>query len=193
MNITSIGNCYCNNLYAGQTTSPKAPSSGTVTESIESDKVTISQGAKLLNTVKFSEDVNGDGVITLDEIGASLEENLKKVRDILKQTLSALNISSSGRFQVDIDPYNKVIVTGGTNEENSAIAAVLQENDQFNNSWKHASNNAIMLAMAKPVSEFQKAYEADPKAAVTKYGWLFNKDWDFNMYFENDKIDYSVV
>lgn len=109
-------------------------------------------------------------------------------------TLNGLNIQSYGRLQIDIDHKNNTaIVSGDTDENNSAIAEALQENDQFRTAWNTASGTSTVIAAAEASKPFRDAYSSDPKAAVAQYSWLFDKDWNFNMYFEGSEIDYSVT
>jgi hypothetical protein len=159
------------------------------------DSVSISSEAIATNLwTNFMDGAAGDEVITLDEITAFRDKMIELAQNILRDTLNDLNIKSSERLKIDINPYNnEFIVTSATDEKNEAMAAVLQENDQFRNAYCAASGASTLLAAAEAAIPFRNAYNSDPKAAVAKYGWLFDKEWDFNMYFEDGRIDYSMT
>ena len=67
------------------------------------------------------------------------------------------------------------------------------KNDQFRDAWAAASGTSTLIAAAEESIQFREAYSSDPNAAVAKYSWLIGKEWDFNMYFEDGEIDYSVT
>lgn len=191
MIINGIGSHYNNQVYrtsAGKTSSAEMSGKST------GDSVSISSKALMTGILTgFMDGAGADGVITLDEIRAFRDKEIELTQNQLQDTLNNLNIKPSGRLQIDIDPYNKVIVSGGTAEENSAIASALQGNDQFINAWHASSGTSSMLAAAEASIPFQNACCSDQKSAVNQYSRLFNKDWQFNMYFEDGKIDYSVT
>ncbi len=158
------------------------------------DTVSFSPKALLTGlSAQFMGGAGADGVITLDEIRAFRDTAVGLTQTQLQNTVNNLNINASGRLNIDIDPYNKVIVSGGTAEENSALAAALQENDRFISAWNAASGTSSLLAAAEASVPFQNAYCLDQKRAVDQYSRLFNKDWHFKMYFEDGGIGYSVT
>lgn len=194
MSIYPIGSYV--NFPANPTTSAKTASTGTTTSNTNGDSVSISSGAARMDLLSnFMDGAGSDGVITLDEIRAYRDKQMESVQNIVGDTLENLNIKSSGQLQIDIDPYNNnnVVVTGSTDENNKAIAAALQEDDQFRNAFNAASGTATLVAAAEASIPFQEAYSSDPKAAVAQYSWLIGRDWDFNLYFEDGKVDYSVT
>ena len=165
------------------------------------DKVSISDGAvkagleALSNFFgsRFMDGAGEDGVITLDEIRAFRDKNMEQARNIISDTLNDLNIKNYGKLHIDVDNNGSVIVTGSTEENNNAIAEALRIDDQFVNIWNACSADSSLIAAAEAAMPFHDAYRADPKAAVAEYGWLIGKDWDFDMYYENGQIEYSVV
>jgi len=193
MDINALGSYV--NFPVNQITPFKTASTDTTTCNSNGDNVSISSEAIRLNQLtSFMDGAGSDGVITLDEMRAFRDKKIELAQSILRDTLKDLNIESSGRLQIDIDPYNnEIIVTGNTDEKNNAIAAALQENNQFRNAYCATSGTSTLLAAAEASIPFQKAYSSNPEAAVAKYSWLFDKDWDFNMFFEDGKIDYSVT
>jgi len=161
----------------------------------DSDKVSISPEALRANLLTgFMDGAGDDGVITLDEIRAFRDKNIKLVQGILRDTLKDLNIQSYGRLQIDVDHINNtVIVSGDTDENNKAIAEALQANDQFRNAWNAASGTSSLIAAVDASKPFRDAYSYDPKAAVAQYSMLYDKDWNFIMCFEDGEIDYSMI
>ena len=193
MSVNAIGGYV--DFPVSQITSVKTASADTTTRNTNGDSVSISSGALMANLLTdFMDGAGKDGVIILDEIRAFRDKEIALTQNILRDTLKDLNLKSVGRLQIDMDPRtNEVLVTGGTEEQNNAIATALQQNDSFRNAWNAASGSSTFLAAAEASIPFQNAYSSDPEAAVAQYNWLFNKDWDFNMYFEDGKVDYSVT
>lgn len=191
MIINKIGSQY--NFQAYQINDTNSSTSYMLGKSAD-DSINISSQAHITGLLtKFMDGAGADGVIDLDEIRAFRDKRIKMAQTQLHDTLNNLNIHPSGRLRIDIDPSNKVIVSGGSAEENSAIAVALQGNDEFINTWHAASGTSSMLAAAEASTPFQNAYRLDRKSAVDQYSWLFNKEWKFNMYFEKGIIDYSVI
>lgn len=193
MGIDAIGSCV--QFPVNQTSSVKTASTDMKACKSNRDKVSISPEALRVNLLtSFMDGAGNDGVITLDEMRAFRDKKIGLVQSILGDTLNDLNIQSYGRLQIDIDHKNNTaIVSGDTDENNSAIAEALQENDQFRTAWNTASGTSTVIAAVEASKPFRDAYSSDPKAAVAQYSWLFDKDWDFNMYFEGSEIDYSVT
>ncbi len=191
MNINGISSQFNSKVYR---TSINNTSSVNMAGTSVGDSVSISSKALITGLLSnFMDGAGADGVITLDEIKAFRDKEIGITQSQLQDTLIKLKIKPSGRLKIDIDSSNEVIVSGGSNEENSAIAAALQKDNEFINAWHAASGTSSMLAAAKASIPFQNAYRSDSKSAVAQYSWLFNRDWTFNMYFENGKIDCSVT
>jgi hypothetical protein len=184
------------NFPVNWTTSAKTATTDTTTSNNNSDCVSISSGAARMDLLSnFMDGAGNDGVITLDEMRAFRDKQIALVQNIVGDTLKTFNIKSSDQLQIDIDPHNNnnVVVTGSTDENNNAIAAALQEDDEFRNAFKAASGAATLVAAVEASMPFQEAYSSDPKAAVAQYSWLIGREWDFNMYFKDGNVDYSVI
>ena len=149
MSINPIGS-YVNSP-VNRITSAKTASTDTTTSNTNGDTVSISSGAARMDLLtNFMDGAGSDGVITLDEMRAFSDKEIELVQNKLRDILKDLNIESSGRLQIDIDPYNnKVMVTGSTDENNNAIAAALQKDDQFRNAWNAASGTSTLVAAAE--------------------------------------------
>ncbi|MGD9158391.1 MAG: hypothetical protein PVG39_08305 [Desulfobacteraceae bacterium] len=194
MSINAIGSYvniqnYQPSPFDNETTTKKVNENNT-------DKVTISDNAVKANLISLSGFMDGagdDGVITLEEMRAFRDKKMDQAQSIIRDTLNDLNIKSYGKLKIDIDGNGSVIVSGSTDENNNAIAEALQKDDQFRNTWKACSATSSSIAAAEAAIPFHDAYRADPKAAVAEYGWIIGKEWDFEMYFENGEIGYSVA
>lgn len=194
MSIPAIGSSTNTSIY-------KACSTCTATTEISTnknntDKVSISDDAVKANLISLSGFMDGagdDGIITLEEIQAFCDKKMEQAQDIIRDTLNGLNITNCGKLQIDIDEYGSVTVAGSSEENNKAIAEALQKDDQFRNTFNACSATSSLLAAAEAAEPFHEAYSSDPKSAVAEYSWLIGKEWDFNMYFENGEIGYSVA
>jgi hypothetical protein len=191
MNVGAIGSYVHSPV--NQTTSIKTESVDEITYENNDDRVSISSNSISL-LENFMDGAGEDGSITLDEMREFRDKKLASVQNILRDTLNNLNIKSNGRLEIGIDQTNNtVIVSGDTDKNNRAIAKALQKNDQFRDAWAAASGTSTLIAAAEESIQFREAYSSDPNAAVAKYSWLIGKEWDFNMYFEDGEIDYSVT
>ena len=157
MGVNAIGGYV--DFPVNQITSVKTASADTTTRHTDGDSVSISSGAVMANLLtNFMDGAGKDGVISLDEIRAFCDKEIALTQNILRDTLKDLNLESVGRLQVDMDPHtNKVLVTGGTEEQNNAIATALQENDLFRNAWNAASGSSTLVAAAEASIPFQNA------------------------------------
>jgi hypothetical protein len=167
----------------------------TATGDTHGDEVSLSSEGMRLNLLdNFMDGAGRDGVITLDEMRAFRDERLTTAQNILQDTLNELNIDSTARFEIDMDPLtNEVAVAGGADAHNGEIAAALQDNERFKDAWKAASAVSTLLAAAEAAIPFQNAYRSDPEAALAQYNLTAERNWDFTMYFEDGNIDYSVA
>lgn len=193
MGITAVNSLINSSIYKTCSTNTATTE---ITTNNNTDKVSISDNALKANLISLSGFMDGagdDGVITLEEMRAFLDKNMDQTQSIIRDTLNALNITNYGKLQINIDENGSIIVTGSTDENNNAIAEALQKDDQFRNTFNACSGTSSLLAAAEAGIPFHEAYKADPKAAVEEYGWLIGKEWDFDMYFENGQIGYSVV
>ncbi|MGD9160711.1 MAG: hypothetical protein PVG39_20000 [Desulfobacteraceae bacterium] len=129
----------------------------------------------------------------MEDIRCFRDKNIEQAQSIIRETLNSLNISDYEKLQVNIDGYGSVIVTGDTDEINKTIAEALQKDNQFLNTWNDCSVSSSFLAAREAAIPYHEAYKFDSKAAVEQYSWLFDKEWDFNMYFEDGKLGYSVT
>ena len=191
MNITAL-NSY-SRLPITSTTSAPSIETSKKTKCTADDRVSISpEAAKLWMQTSFMDGAGEDGVITMEEIKAFRDKQIKQVETILQDTLKDLGINSSDPLEIDIDPFNNIIITGGKDTENKALAAALQDNSEFINAYNGAGGASTLLSAAAAGESFRNAYSDNPTAAVARYGWLFDKEWDFNISYENGKVDYCV-
>ncbi len=102
-----------------------------------------------------------------------------------------LGIDVKGRIQIDVGPSGYVIVRGNMSEENrQKLQEALQNNDEFRLAYSAASSAATLIRASEVFSDFRNAY---PVAAVGRYSWLFDRDWDFKLFYERDRVWHEVV
>lgn len=176
------------------TDSPMA-ASNSVQPGRAGDAASISHEGRIQSLLDtFMGGAGADGVITGDEIRSFRDQNLASVQKILRQTFRDLGIDSRGRTQIDVSPFGNVIVTGSMPEESRReLEMILQNNQEFRSAYAAASSAATALKAFEAASDFRTAYAEDPVVAAARYRWLFDADWDFDLFFERDRVGFEVV
>ena len=119
----------------------------------------------------FMDGAGKDGVITLDEIRAFGEKNLKEAEDILAKTLEQLSIPSGHSITISTDREGKVVVDSDLSaHDNDRLETALNEHPDFQQTFARASTSQSFLDAAEKYEEFAQAYAQNPKAAVAQYG-----------------------
>ena len=77
-------------------------------------------------------------------------------------------------------------------KDKAKLENALQENSEFHNSYAASSATASLIKHIEATEPFRKAYADNPQAAVAIYGYLIGKEWDFDMFFENGEVSFTV-
>ncbi|NLU42155.1 MAG: hypothetical protein GXX08_08115 [Firmicutes bacterium] len=195
-NIGPQGRIYPSAVTATRCTpdSPMAASDG-VQPGRDGDAASISHEGRIRSLLDtFMGGAGADGVITGDEVRSFRDQNLATVQEVLRQAFKDLSIESRGRTQIDVSPFGNVIVTGSLPEESrQKLQEALQSSHEFRSAYAAASSAATALKAFEAASDFHSAYADDPVTAVARYRWLFDTDWDFNLFFERDRVGFEVA
>ncbi|MCG8549987.1 MAG: hypothetical protein MI799_06265 [Desulfobacterales bacterium] len=133
----------------------------------------------------FMDGAGNDGVITLDEILAYGKKYQEKAEEILAETLDALGFSSNEKITICSDAEGNIVVSSNlSGADNEKLEQALNDHPDFRQDYAKAASSFSFYDAGIKHSEFAKAYENNPEAAVSLYG-LGNNPVDFVLEYLN--------
>ena len=195
MNVTGV------NSLSGYTASYQSQSLSvsTVQEKetrVDVDTVTISSAGGAMSIMdSFMGGAGKDGVITLDEMRAWRDENIRIVQDLLNRTIKEEGIDvGAEKCAIARDEHGIITVNGSLSaEDKTGLENALQNNRDFQNSYAAASQVSSLIQHIEDTEPFRKAYEKNPQTAVAMYGYLIGKKYDFDLFLENGEVSFTVA
>ena len=144
-------------------------------DTTQGDQVSISQRGRLLSALPplFSEEIEADGMITLDEIRQFLQEKSADLADELRTRLSTMGVDISEPLDLDVAADGSIVVKGD-HPQKAEIEAMFAADPELSNRVRQVSSTAGFLKAAEEYAEFAAEYDKDPEAAVAKYAHLFS-------------------
>lgn len=187
-------------VYAGLNTQAKISANQEKSTDIQAatmDTVEISSRAQsmaestgtsdLLSQLKrdFMDGAGNDGAITLDKILAYGKKYQEKAEQILTETLDALGFSSNEKIKISSDWGGNITVKSNLSEaDNEKLEQALNDHSDFQQDYIKATSSFSIYNAGIKQSEFTKAYEKNPNAAVALYG-LGNNPVEFVLEYLN--------
>ncbi len=138
------------------------------------DTVNISNEAKYLSQFP--------NINSVRDIEESLANATSYVEKRLQSLYSKHGIPSNSEMKISVGRDGSIIV----NRESAASESLAEEinaDDELSNSILTMSANTSLLEGIKKHDEFAAVYAKDPKAAVERYGYLFEDDHDSHVSF----------
>lgn len=141
----------------------------------QEDQVSISQGGRLLSQMPylFSEEIEADGQITLEEMRQFLQEKSADLADELRTRLSTMGVDITEPLDLDVASDGSIVVAGD-HPQKAEIEAMFAADPELSNRVRQVSSTAGFLKAAEEYVGFAAEYEKDPEAAVAKYAHLFS-------------------
>lgn len=141
----------------------------------EQDQVSISSGGRLLSNLPplFSEEIEADGVITVDEMRDFFREKSAAFESEVRRRLNAIGVDATQTLDLTTDSEGKVRVVGD-NPDKEKIEAMFADNPELANDFRQVSSTGSFIKACEAHVAFAADYAKDPKAAVAKHWHLFS-------------------
>ena len=141
----------------------------------QQDEVSISSGGRLLNNLPplFSEEIEADGAITLDEMRDFFREKTAGFQSEVQNRLNAMGIDATQTLDLTTDSEGKVRVAND-HPDKEKIEAMFAEDSELAGDFRQISATGSLIKACEAHIEFAADYAKDPKAAVTKHWHLFS-------------------
>lgn len=141
----------------------------------QKDQVSLSPGGRLLSNMPplFSEEIEADGVITLDEMRGFFREKSADFQSELRNRLNAMGVDATKTLDLTSDREGKVRVVGD-HPDKEKIEAMFAEDPELSNDFRQVSSTGSFIKACEAHVEFAADYAKDPKAAVAKHWHLFS-------------------
>jgi hypothetical protein len=142
----------------------------------QEDKVSLSAGGRLLSQLPplFSEEIEADGVITLDELRSFFQEKTAAFQSELRDSLNAAGIDPTKTLELTTDSSGNVRVAND-HPDKEKIEALFAEDPERAGDFRQISATGSLLKAAEEYAEFAADYAEDPQAAVAKHWELFSR------------------
>ena len=191
MNISPLGNNSL--LYSNQTNPAKESFSAkkfSLPKTESNDTETFSNPGLMNGTIKntgnllrdslcsFMDGAAEDGAITVDEIFTYAEKYYKKADQVLDETVNQLRIPPDVKITIDTNGEGGIKVSADLPEDTlKKLEQRLNEHPDFQQHYAKASSSYSFGKAAETQSEFTKAYEQNPLAAVGMFGLEYKPDF----------------
>lgn len=141
----------------------------------QQDQVNISKGGRLLSNMPplFSEEIEADGVISLDEMRAFFREKSATFESEVRNRLNAIGVDATQTLELTTDKQGKVRVLGD-NPDKEKIEAMFADDPELANDFRQISGTGSFIKACEAHVEFASDYANAPKAAVAKHWHLFS-------------------
>ena len=141
----------------------------------QQDEVNISSGGRLLNSLPslFSEEIEADGAITLDEMRGFFREKAADFQSEVRNRLNAMGIDATQTLDLTTDSEGKVRVAND-HPDKDKIEAMFAEDPELAGDFRQVSATGSLIKACEAHVEFAADYAKDPKAAVAKHWHLFS-------------------
>jgi len=174
---------------AASSSSDSGSTSGTqssgATETGSTDLVQLSAQAKALAegtassiASSFFASIDASDGISTDELISLMQEKTASLLDYLDDSSNVYGLDNSSQTQFGLDYQGNVNVLGGASANKSAYESLFSQNSEMSDLFQQISSIASTVSAAQQALEFREAYEADPQAALEKYSYLFDEDYD---------------
>jgi hypothetical protein len=141
----------------------------------QEDQVSISRGGRLLSNMPplFSEEIEADGVISLDEMRDFFREKSAAFESEVRRRLNAIGVDATQTLDLTTDRKGNVRVEGD-NPDKEKIEAMFADDPELANDFREVSSTGSFIKACEEYVEFAADYAKDPKAAVAKHWHLFS-------------------
>ncbi len=141
----------------------------------QTDQVSLSPAGKLLSKLPplFSEEIEADGVITLDEMRGFFREKSAAFQSEVRNRLNAAGLDATRTLELTSDREGKVRVAGD-HPDKEKIEAMFADDPELSNDFRQISATGSLIKACEAHVEFAADYAKDPKAAVAKHWSLFS-------------------
>jgi hypothetical protein len=141
----------------------------------ESDQVTISPAGKMLTALPalFSEEIEADGRITLDEMRQFFQEKSADFQKEVNLRLTSMGVDTSQPLDLNTDANGRVKVVGD-HPDKDKIEAMFADDPELSNQFRQISSTGSFIKACEDYVEFAADYAQDPKAAVAKHAHMFS-------------------
>lgn len=141
----------------------------------QQDEVSISSGGRLLNSLPplFSEEIEADGAITLDEMRDFFREKAADFQSEVRNRLNAMGVDTTRTLDLTTDSEGKVRVAND-HPDKEKIEAMFAEDPELAGDFRQVSATGSLIKACEAHIEFAADYAKDPEAAVAKHWHLFS-------------------
>jgi hypothetical protein len=121
----------------------------------------------------FSEEIEVDGVITLDEMRGFFREKAADFQSEVRNRLNAMGVDATQTLDLSTDRQGNVRVAND-HPDKERIEAMFADDPELSNDFRQISATGSLINAAEAHIEFAADYAKDPKAAVAKHWHLFS-------------------
>ena len=141
----------------------------------QEDQVSISSGGRLLSNLPplFSEEIEADGVISLDEMRNFFQEKAADFQSEVSERLTAMGIDATQTLDLTTDSEGNVVVAND-HPDKEKIEAMFADDPELSNDFRQISSTGSLIKACEAHVEFAADYAEDPEAAVAKHWHLFS-------------------